>query len=134
MFHGRFSYQIGRKGIESDIEGHEMKTNGIPAIIMLTAGFVDCVIAIYTHASLWNFTRQLLLVLIIFYVIGCVAKVILDRNFKDMGQEEDKTAQQDTEDTEPEGTEEQEKTEGEPQENAEDETPDVSAEKTEEDK
>ena len=35
-----------------------MKTNGVPAIIMLAAGFIDCVIAILTHMSLWNFTRQ----------------------------------------------------------------------------
>ena len=61
-----------------------MKTNGVPAIIMLAAGFIDCVIAILTHMSLWNFTRQLLLVLVLFYVIGCVVKMIIDRNFKDM--------------------------------------------------
>ena len=24
-----------------------MKTNGVPAIIMLAAGFIDCVIAVY---------------------------------------------------------------------------------------
>ena len=59
-----------------------MKTNGVPAIIMLAAGFIDCVIAILTHMSLWNFTRQLLLVLVLFYVIGCVVKMIIDRNFK----------------------------------------------------
>lgn len=61
-----------------------MKTNGVPAIIMLAAGFIDCVIAILTHMSLWNFTRQLLLVLVLFYVIGCMVKMIIDRNFKDM--------------------------------------------------
>ena len=47
-----------------------MKTNGVPAIIMLAAGFIDCVIAILTHMSLWNFTRQLLLVLVLFYERG----------------------------------------------------------------
>lgn len=79
-----------------------MKTNGIPAIVMLSAGFVDCVLAIYTHMSLWNFTRQLLFVLILFYIIGCVVKVILDCNFKDMEQEET------TEDGQEEGVEEAE--------------------------
>lgn len=29
-----------------------MKTNGVPAIIMLAAGFIDCVIAIYAHVTL----------------------------------------------------------------------------------
>ena len=80
-----------------------MKTNGVPAIIMLAAGFIDCVIAILTHMSLWNFTRQLLLVLVLFYVIGCVVKMIIDRNFKDM--EESKEEQ------EAEGSGEQENTE-----------------------
>ena len=80
-----------------------MKTNGVPAIIMLAAGFIDCVIAILTHMSLWNFTRQLLLVLVLFYVIGCVVKMIIDRNFKDT--EESKEEQ------EAESSEEQENTE-----------------------
>ena len=65
-----------------------MKTNGVPAMIMLAAGFIDCVIAILTHMSLWDFTRQLLLVLVLFYVIGCVVKMIIDRNFKDSKQEQ----------------------------------------------
>ena len=61
-----------------------MKTNGIPAIVMLLAGFVDCLIAIRTHMTLGSFTRQLFLVLLIFYVIGCIVKLILDRNMKAM--------------------------------------------------
>ena len=81
-----------------------MKTNGVPAIIMLAAGFIDCVIAILTHMSLWNFTRQLLLVLVLFYVIGCVVKMIIDRNFKDM--EDDQNGEEMGE-----STEEQENTE-----------------------
>lgn len=69
-----------------------MKTNGIPAIVMLLAGFVDCLIAIRTHMTLGNFTRQLFLVLLIFYVIGCTVKLILDRNMKAM--EEVKTVKE----------------------------------------
>ena len=34
-----------------------MKTNGVPAIIMLAAGFIDCVIAILTHMSLLEFYK-----------------------------------------------------------------------------
>ena len=85
-----------------------MKTNGVPAIIMLAAGFIDCVIAILTHMSLWNFTRQLLLVLVLFYVIGCVVKMIIDRNFKDM---EDDQNGEETEESKAEGSGEQENTE-----------------------
>ena len=42
-----------------------MKTNGVPAMVMLLAGFVDCLIAIRTHMTLGSFTRQLFLVLLI---------------------------------------------------------------------
>ena len=61
-----------------------MKTNGVPAMVMLLAGFVDCLIAIRTHMTLGSFTRQLFLVLLIFYIIGCVVKIILDRNIDKM--------------------------------------------------
>lgn len=94
-----------------------MKTNGVPAIVMLSAGFLDCILAIYTHMSLWNFTKQLLAVLILFYIIGCVVKVILDRNFKDMDQTE--TEDMPTEDAEevqeeePQQEPEEEESEGE---------------------
>ena len=61
-----------------------MKTNGVPAMVMLLAGFVDCLIAIRTHMTQGSFTRQLFLVLVIFYIIGCVVKIILDRNIDKM--------------------------------------------------
>ncbi len=84
-----------------------MKTNGIPAIVMLLAGFVDCLIAIRTHMTLGSFTRQLFLVLLIFYVIGCIVKLILDRNMKAM--EDIKTVEEELgEKEEKEGDEPQE--------------------------
>lgn len=86
-----------------------MKTNGVPAMVMLLAGFVDCLIAIRTHMTLGNFTRQLFLVLLIFYVIGCTVKLILDRNMKAM--EEVKTVKEELgekEKEEKEGDESQE--------------------------
>ena len=61
-----------------------MKTNNVPALVMLSAGLVDCVIAIKMGQPLWPFTRQLLLVLIIFYILGSIIRVILDRSFQDM--------------------------------------------------
>lgn len=65
-----------------------MKTKPIPAIVMLIAGFVTCVISIYTHMELKAFTKTLFWVLVIFYIFGIVIKVILDRNFKEMQDEE----------------------------------------------
>lgn len=96
-----------------------MKTKPIPAIVMLIAGFVTCVIAIYTHMELNSFTKTLLSVLIIFYIFGTVIKVILDRNFKEMEEEaseEEKTALED----QPEETDEEiPETEQEQEENVE---------------
>ena len=61
-----------------------MRTNYVPALVMLTAGFIACVIAIKTGQPLGTFVRQLLLVLILFYILGGVIKLILDRNFGEM--------------------------------------------------
>lgn len=58
-----------------------MKTNYVPAIIMLLAGLVDSVISIYYKLDLYSFTKRLLLVLVIFYILGCVVKIILNINF-----------------------------------------------------
>ncbi len=66
-----------------------MKTKPIPAIIMLTAGIVACAAGIIGKMELLDFTKMLLIVLVVFYIFGCVAKLIIDRNFKEM--EEDTT-------------------------------------------
>ena len=50
-----------------------MKTKPIPAIVMLTAGFITCIVAIFQKMELLAFTKTLLLVLIIFYVLGGIA-------------------------------------------------------------
>ncbi len=63
------------KEIKSNIEGQKMKTNGVPAIIMLAAGFIDCVIAILRTCHFWNFLQDSCYwYLSCFYVIGCVVK------------------------------------------------------------
>jgi phosphotransferase system glucose/maltose/N-acetylglucosamine-specific IIC component len=90
-----------------------MKTKNIPAIIMLVAGFIDCILAIVYHLSLWEFTRQLLLVLIIFYLIGCVVQIVVDINFKPMEETEGQENAAETEEgsTEENAEEEQQKEE-----------------------
>ncbi len=60
-----------------------MKTKQIPAIIMLIAGLVTSIAAILSHMETLQFLKILIVVLIVFYVLGCVVKVILDRNFKE---------------------------------------------------
>lgn len=65
-----------------------MKTKQIPAIIMLLAGFVTCIVAIFQGIEPERFLKILLAVLIGFYVAGCIIKVILDKNFKEMEETE----------------------------------------------
>ena len=71
-----------------------MKTNGVPAVIMLTAGLIDCVLSIYLHLDMWTFTKRLFLVLLVFYVIGCIVKMILDHSFKVMDEKNEKEEQE----------------------------------------
>lgn len=74
-----------------------MKTNFIPALIMLCAGFVDCLLAIRNRLSLREFTIELLIVLVVFYVIGIVVRFVLDKFFGTMtidGTEEDEESEE----------------------------------------
>ena len=66
-----------------------MKTKAVPAVIMLTAGLIDSILSIYCHLTLWRFTWQLLVVLVIFYILGCVVQIILDKNFAGMQETEE---------------------------------------------
>lgn len=65
-----------------------MKTKQIPAIIMLIAGLVTSIAAVINHMETVQFLKILVVVLVVFYIIGCVGKVILDRNFKEEVEEE----------------------------------------------
>lgn len=103
-----------------------MKTKPIPAIIMLSAGFITCIIAIYTHMELMAFTKSLLLVLVIFYILGVVVKMILDKNFAQMNEEpeeatdtEEKPEETEEESSEEESSEEESAPEEEQKENVE---------------
>ena len=82
-----------------------MKTKQVPAIVMLTAGFVTCVISIMQHMEFGRFLKILLLVLICFYNLGCVAKVILDKNFAPMQEEEEEQVQTEEGEETADGTE-----------------------------
>ncbi len=82
-----------------------MKTKQVPAIVMLTAGFVTCVISIMQHMEVGRFLKILLLVLICFYILGCVVKVILDKNFAPMQEEEEEQEQTEEGEETADGTE-----------------------------
>ena len=61
-----------------------MKTKPVPAIIMLTAGFVTCIVGIVQHFSFGTYVKTLFLVLIGFYLLGCIVKLVLDKGFRVM--------------------------------------------------
>ena len=52
-----------------------MKTKGIPAVVMLLAGFVTCIIGIVQHMETDVFIKTLLAVLIIFYLLQLSLKL-----------------------------------------------------------
>ena len=81
-----------------------MKTKSVPAIVMLSAGFVACVAGICAHMEVADFMKMLLIVLIVFYLPGGVVKIVLDRNFAGMN-DEDGTLPQEEEDPEAEENE-----------------------------
>lgn len=65
-----------------------MKTKSIPAIIMLLAGLIACLSGINAHMEAADFMKQLFVVLIIFYILGCIVEVIIEKNFVKMQEEE----------------------------------------------
>lgn len=82
-----------------------MKTKQIPAIIMLVAGFIACLAGMNAHMEVADFLKMLLIVLVVFYVLGCMIKQIIDKNFVEI--QEETTDGEDTEE-EPETEEEAE--------------------------
>ena len=60
-----------------------MKTKQVPIIITLIAGLAICIIGFLTRMETKQFVKTWVIVLIIFYILGCVAKLLLDKNFKE---------------------------------------------------
>ncbi|SFG01027.1 hypothetical protein SAMN04487761_10188 [Lachnospiraceae bacterium C7] len=66
-----------------------MNAKYIPAIVMLIAGLIDCIFAIINHVELFDFTLELLVVLLVFLVIGEVARFVVESNFGNFKDEEE---------------------------------------------
>lgn len=58
-----------------------MKTKSIPVILMLMAGALACVLGFVYHYETTEFFTMVLTVLLIFYILGCIVKIIIDKNF-----------------------------------------------------
>ena len=59
-----------------------MKTKTIPAILMLVAGALACILGFVYRYTTTQFFKMLLIVLLIFYVLGCIVQIIIDKNFQ----------------------------------------------------
>ncbi len=64
-----------------------MKTKHIPALVTLTAAFAMCIISFINDFSLSFLIRTMFVVLLGFYLLGCIIKLILDRNMSQMAEE-----------------------------------------------
>ena len=73
-----------------------MRTRYIPAGVMLVAGAVTCIVSIVQNQDIVKSLITLLVVLILFYVIGLVAKFFIEKILKDL--KENKNLQQADED------------------------------------
>ena len=88
------------------------KFRNIPAIITLLAGFITCVIMIICQYSVISFLWILILVMVIFYVLGTLVRVILNRFFAEKLEEnkDDSTQDENDEETKKEENDEDVKT------------------------
>ena len=73
-----------------------MKTKSIPAFIMLLGGAIACILGILNRYETIEFVTMLFGVLIIFYFMGCIIKIVIDKNFQGM----DKQVQDEQEESE----------------------------------
>lgn len=55
-----------------------MKTKPVPAVVMMVAGFITCVLCFLQQVPTGDFLRVLLIVLILFYILGIIIKSVLD--------------------------------------------------------
>ena len=59
-----------------------MKTDHVPALVMLVAGAVYCLMRIRYTVPLIQFLTQLLIVLIVFWIMGGVLKIVFNETLK----------------------------------------------------
>ncbi len=77
-----------------------MKTKDVPAMVMLLAGGVYCLFGILYKIPLMEFLMQLLVILLAFWMLGGILKMVLDHF---MGEIEVKEEEEDSENSDSEG-------------------------------
>lgn len=89
-----------------------MNTKSIPAFIMLLGGAIACILGLVNGYETMEFIIMVLIVLVVFYFMGCIIKMIVDKNFQGMDeqvqdeQEESEEAKENIESTEQTGADE----------------------------
>lgn len=73
-----------------------MNTKPIPAIIVLLAAGISCVASILQQVNFAIFTKRLFFSVLVFFIIGFIIKIALDKCFPIKEVEED-TEEQETE-------------------------------------
>ena len=71
-----------------------MKTKTIPVMLMLVAGAMACVLGFVYRYETTQFFTMVLSVLIVFYVLGCIVKIIIDKNFPAESSEKSDTVEE----------------------------------------
>lgn len=56
-----------------------MRSKWIPALVMLLAGFIACIITIVNHYDNTAALTIILVTLIVFYIVGCVIQVFSNK-------------------------------------------------------
>lgn len=88
-----------------------MKKRFIPAIITLTAGLIDCLLTVGRGMTNVEFVRQLLIVLVIFFILGLLVRFLVEKGLQlledkeknkvdEAGQEQSEPEQDDNSDKE----------------------------------
>lgn len=61
-----------------------MNTKPIPALLALFAGFVTCIMSFVQHVDIVVFAKRFIIVCVIFFIIGMIARILIELNFKDI--------------------------------------------------
>lgn len=83
-----------------------MNTKSIPAFIMLLGGAIASILGLINQYETTEFILMILIVLFVFYILGCAIKIVVDKNFQGMDeqvqdeQEESEEAKENIESTE----------------------------------
>ena len=71
-----------------------MRTKSIPVILMLIAGALACILGFVYRYETTQFFAMVLTVLVVFYMLGCIVKIIIDKNFSEIGKKEPNQAEE----------------------------------------